>query len=112
MAKKMDKVKKKTEVVTENIDMSEKEKVKELKQIYRRAGLISKKKVEVRYVVAKKGLSGRATAKTKGVKGPYKVVDRRLKKDRRGVKQSGGRGGAKGGKGGKVGKGGKGGKRK
>jgi AdoMet-dependent rRNA methyltransferase SPB1 len=92
-ARKMDKVKRKTEVITNNEDMTDREKSRELKQIYRKAGLISKKKVDVKYVVAKKGFSGKTAAKAKGVKGPYKVVDRRLRKD----KPKPGRGGKKGG---------------
>jgi AdoMet-dependent rRNA methyltransferase SPB1 len=96
----MDKVKRKTEVVTNNEDMTDREKSKELKTIYRKAGLISKKKVEVKYVVAKKGFSGKTAAKAKGVKGPYKVVDRRLKKDRMKPGKKGKGGGKKGGAGG------------
>lgn len=87
MAKKMDKVRKKTEVIADNMDMTDKERNREIKNIYKKAGLISKKKVEVKYVVAKKGVRGRVTAKSKGIKGPYKVVDRRLKKDKQKMKQ-------------------------
>lgn len=63
--------------------MSDKERLREIKTIYKKAGLINKKKVEVKYIVAKKGVRGRVLGKN--VNGPYKVVDRRLKKDRAGL---------------------------
>lgn len=63
--------------------MTDKERSKEIKSIYKKAGLISKKKVEVKYIVAKRGVRGRTLAKN--VKGPYKIVDKRLKKDRAGM---------------------------
>lgn len=84
MSKKMDKVKRKTESISDNVDMSDKERSREIKQVYKKAGLISKKKVDVKYIMAKKGVRGRTLAK--GVKGPYKVVDKRLKKDNRSMR--------------------------
>lgn len=47
--------------------------------IYKKAGL-GKEKRQVTYVVAKKG-AGRKVRRPAGVKGHFKVVDRRLKKD-------------------------------
>ena len=50
-------------------------------RIYKKAGLLSKKKRQVSYVVAKKG-GGKKPARPSGVKGFYKVVDKRMKKDK------------------------------
>lgn len=88
MTKKLDRARKKAEVIADNMDMSEKERSREIKQVYKKAGLLGKKKVDVKYVVAKKGVRGRVTAKSKGIKGPYKVVDKRLKKDKFKTKNS------------------------
>jgi hypothetical protein len=49
--------------------------------------VIGQKKVEVKYVVAKRANRGAVGAS--GAKGPYKVVDKRLKKDKRAAKQRG-----------------------
>jgi AdoMet-dependent rRNA methyltransferase SPB1 len=59
--------------------MTDKERSREIKGIYKRAGLLSKKKTDIKYVVSKKG---RGTGKPQGVKGPYKKVDKRLKADK------------------------------
>lgn len=52
--------------------------------IYKKAG-IGKEKRQVTYVVAKKG-AGRKVRRPAGVKGHFKVVDGRLKKDTRAQK--------------------------
>ncbi|GAB1607235.1 pre-rRNA 2'-O-ribose RNA methyltransferase FTSJ3-like [Argonauta hians] len=100
MTKKLQKVRKKAESVTDCVDTSEREKWLKIKEIYKKAGLLTKKKKEVSYVISKKG-GGTKGSKPKG---PYKVVDRRLKKDKRPIKAKNGR--QK--KGGKAGKGNKG----
>lgn len=74
--------------------------------IYKKAG-VGKEKREVTYVVAKKG-AGRKIRRPPGVKGVFRVVDGRMKKDLR-CKQNKdqrnkGKGGSKGGKGGRGGK--------
>uniref|UniRef100_A0A8C3B1L6 pre-rRNA processing protein FTSJ3 n=1 Tax=Cyclopterus lumpus TaxID=8103 RepID=A0A8C3B1L6_CYCLU len=114
MLKKMDQAKKKAEAVVDTVDISEREKMSQLKSIYKKAGL-GKEKREVTYLVSKKG-AGKKVRRPAGVKGAFKVVDGRMKKDMRGMqrkeqksKGGKGRGQAKGGKGGmKGGKGRKG----
>ncbi|KAK5869855.1 hypothetical protein PBY51_024543 [Eleginops maclovinus] len=117
MLKKMDQFKKKAEAVVNTVDISEREKNAQLKSIYKKAGL-GKEKREVTYVVSKKG-AGKKVRRPSGVKGTFKVVDSRMKKDMRGMQRKeqranggkakggkgrggqakGGRGGMKGGKG-------------
>ncbi|XP_043079290.1 pre-rRNA 2'-O-ribose RNA methyltransferase FTSJ3 [Puntigrus tetrazona] len=107
--KKMEQAKKKAEAVVNTVDISEREKVAQLKSIYKKAG-VGKEKREVTYVVAKKGV-GRRVRRPAGVKGAFRVVDGRLKKDTRATqrKEQRGRGkkgrGQKGGRGMKAGKG-------
>ena len=79
MSKKLDRARKKAEAISDNMDMTDNERVREMKAVYKRAGLLSKKKSEVRYVVAKRGMSTKGLAKS----GPYRLVDGRTKKDRR-----------------------------
>lgn len=77
--------------------------------IYKKAG-VGKEKREVTYLVSKKG-GGKKVRRPAGVKGVFKVVDGRMKKDMRGMQrkesQTKGRSGkgrpSKGGKGGKGG---------
>ncbi|XP_043932573.1 pre-rRNA 2'-O-ribose RNA methyltransferase FTSJ3 [Protopterus annectens] len=81
MLKKMEQAKKKAETVVNTVDISEREKMAQLKSIYKKAG-IGKEKREVTYVVAKKGV-GPKVRRPPGVKGHFRVVDKRMKKDRR-----------------------------
>ena len=78
--KKLEKARKKAELVTDAVDVSSHEKMQQIRAIYKKAGLLGKKKKEVQYVVAKK--SGGRRARPLGVKGPYRMVDPRMKKDR------------------------------
>uniref|UniRef100_W5MRD4 pre-rRNA processing protein FTSJ3 n=1 Tax=Lepisosteus oculatus TaxID=7918 RepID=W5MRD4_LEPOC len=83
--KKMEQAKKKAEAVVNTVDISEREKMAQLKSIYKKAGL-GKEKREVTYVVAKRG-AGRKVRRPAGVKGVFKVVDSRMKKDMRALKK-------------------------
>uniref|UniRef100_A0A8D3DNG2 pre-rRNA processing protein FTSJ3 n=1 Tax=Scophthalmus maximus TaxID=52904 RepID=A0A8D3DNG2_SCOMX len=86
MLKKMEQAKKKAEAVVNTVDSSEREKMAQLKSIYKKAGL-GKEKREVTYVVTKKG-GGKNVRRPPGVKGVFKVVDGRMKKDMRGISLS------------------------
>ncbi|XP_050183582.1 pre-rRNA 2'-O-ribose RNA methyltransferase FTSJ3 [Myiozetetes cayanensis] len=85
MLKKMEQMKKKAEAVVDTVDISEREKVAQLRRIYKKAGL-AKEKRQVTYLVAKKGVGPRVR-RPRGVKGQFKVVDSRLKKDVRAQKR-------------------------
>uniref|UniRef100_A0A8C3AX59 pre-rRNA processing protein FTSJ3 n=1 Tax=Cyclopterus lumpus TaxID=8103 RepID=A0A8C3AX59_CYCLU len=85
MLKKMDQAKKKAEAVVDTVDISEREKMSQLKSIYKKAGL-GKEKREVTYLVSKKG-AGKKVRRPAGVKGAFKVVDGRMKKDMRGMQR-------------------------
>jgi AdoMet-dependent rRNA methyltransferase SPB1 len=86
MLRKLEKVRKRAEGVLEASDTSEREKQQQIKGMYKRAGLLKKKREKVTYVVAKKSQAGKNYSRPSGVKGQYKVVDPRLKKDLRAAK--------------------------
>ncbi|KAI8143270.1 Spb1 C-terminal domain-containing protein [Fennellomyces sp. T-0311] len=84
-AKRMAKAAKKANDIADNPDMTEKEKVQSINRLLARSTK-SKPKKEVKLVVAKgsnRGLKGRPA----GVKGRYKMVDSRMKKDLRAQKR-------------------------
>ncbi|NXQ79673.1 SPB1 protein, partial [Nyctibius grandis] len=67
MLKKMEQMKKKAEAVVSTVDISEREKVAQLRRIYKKAGL-AKEKRQVTYLVAKKGVGPRVR-RPPGIKG-------------------------------------------
>jgi len=106
--RKMERSKKKAEAILNQGELSETEKASQLKQLYKKAGQTKKK--EVTYVVAKKFTSGKRARRPAGLKGLYKVVDPRMKKDMMRGKKAEAKGGAKGKRGAKSGRGGGGGR--
>ncbi len=81
LAKRMDKARKKAAALLDNPDIGSREKVGEIQRLYKKAAADVDKK-EVKYVVAKKATTtGKRARRPAGVKGPYKQVDPRMKKD-------------------------------
>ncbi|XP_031430062.2 pre-rRNA 2'-O-ribose RNA methyltransferase FTSJ3, partial [Clupea harengus] len=107
LLKKMETAKKKAEAVVDTVDISEREKMAQLRSIYKKAG-VGREKREVTYLVAKKG-AGRKVSRPAGVKGAFRVVDSRMKKDLRGEQRASGGRGRRGAPGGGRGRGGSGG---
>ncbi|KAK2766982.1 AdoMet-dependent rRNA methyltransferase spb1 [Arachnomyces sp. PD_36] len=84
-AQRLEKLKKKSALLADDENMSEKDKAQTIARLMSRATK-KKPKQQVKLVVAKggnKGISGRP----KGVKGKYKIVDSRMKKDIRAEKR-------------------------
>lgn len=80
--KRLEKARKKAEAICDTVDVSEKEKKNQIRSLYKKAALKGKPK-EVKYVVAKKSQAAKRMKRPAGVKGPYKIVDQRMKKDLR-----------------------------
>ncbi|XP_055855214.1 pre-rRNA 2'-O-ribose RNA methyltransferase FTSJ3 [Episyrphus balteatus] len=81
--RRLEKAKKNAEKIMNNADASAQEKSRQLKKIYKKA---EEKKKDLTYVVAKRHLSGKRVRRPAGVKGRFRVVDPRQKKDKRAVK--------------------------
>lgn len=86
--RKLEKARKKADAINDTEEVTDREKWQQIKQVYKRAGLLNSKKKEVTYVVSKRGLAGKKVSRPQGVKGPYKVVDGRMKKDQRGMRRA------------------------
>ncbi len=96
--KGLEKARKKAEGILEASDVSNQEKSQQLRQLYKKANQSKNKKGNVEYVVAKKG-TGKRVRRPPGVKGHFKVVDPRMKKDKRGKGSLGNKGKKTSGKG-------------
>ena len=83
--KKLVTARRKAEIICETGDVTDQEKARQLKSVYKKAGLMGAKgkSQEVKYVVAKKGRTGKRVRRPAGVSGRFKVVDPRMKKDKR-----------------------------
>eukprot|EP00096_Caligus_rogercresseyi_P014326 TRINITY_DN6820_c0_g1_i1.p1 TRINITY_DN6820_c0_g1~~TRINITY_DN6820_c0_g1_i1.p1 ORF type:complete len:845 (+),score=354.75 TRINITY_DN6820_c0_g1_i1:35-2569(+) len=81
MNRKMDKAKKRAAAVMENEDIGSREKMREVKRIYTKVSANEKAKKEVTYTVAKKFSASKRAKRPSGLKGLYKQVDPRMKKD-------------------------------
>ena len=86
MLNQLDRVRKKAQGILDATETSSREKQDQIKGIYKRAGLLKKKTPKPTFVVAKKGLAGKKYRRPDNVKGTYKVVDPRMKKDLRAMK--------------------------
>jgi len=80
VAKRMERAKKKAEAILENADIGTREKAAEINKMYKKAQQAGKPK-EVAYVVAKKHQAQKRSQRPAGIKGAYKQVDKRMKKD-------------------------------
>lgn len=82
--KKLERVRERAGIIADlGDDVSVQEKAQQIKQMYKKVGVLGKRKREVEYVVAKRGV-GKRVKRPAGVKGHFKVVDPRMKKDARG----------------------------
>ncbi|XP_059482938.1 pre-rRNA 2'-O-ribose RNA methyltransferase FTSJ3 isoform X2 [Neocloeon triangulifer] len=81
--RKLEKTKKRVEALMESSDVPDREKARQINQMYKKA--IGKKKPEVTYVKSKKFAASKKPRRPNGVKGRYKVVDPRMRKDTRGM---------------------------
>ncbi|XP_004536380.1 pre-rRNA processing protein FTSJ3 [Ceratitis capitata] len=78
--KRLAKAKKQAEKIMDDNDATAQEKARQLRKIYKKA---QEKKKEVTYVVAKKHQAAKRARRPAGLKGRYRVVDPREKKDKR-----------------------------
>ena len=80
--RKLEQARRKSEVICAPTDVSDHEKAQQVRSVYKKAGLLGRKKADVQYVVAKRGM-GKRVRRPAGVTGKFKVVDPRMKKDNR-----------------------------
>lgn len=83
---RLEKLKKKSDIINDDNDKSEKDKAEEISKLMRKLTKKQKTKPKVTYVFAKganRGLSGRP----KGIKGKYRMVDGVMKNERRAIRR-------------------------
>merc|ERR1712130_594400 len=80
VAKKLEMARKKSANILENEDIGSREKAAEINKLYKKAQQAGKSK-EVSYVVARKFKAQKRSQRPEGIKGAYKQVDKRMKKD-------------------------------
>jgi len=83
---RLEKLKKKSDIINEDSDKSERDKAEEISKLMRKLTKKQKTKPQVQYVFAKgsnKGLSGRP----KGIKGKYRMVDGVMKNEQRALRR-------------------------
>jgi AdoMet-dependent rRNA methyltransferase SPB1 len=86
-ARRLEKLKKKSEGLAEGEDLSEKDKAGQIAKLMAKAKKSgAKRKPQVK--VIKAGGANKGAGRPRGVKGKYKMVDARLKKDVRGLKRA------------------------
>jgi AdoMet-dependent rRNA methyltransferase SPB1 len=85
-AQRLEKLRKKSALLQDEEGMTEKDKASSIMKLMSRAGK-KKPKQQVKVVVARGGNRGIA-GRPRGVKGKYKIVDARMKKDVRGEKRA------------------------
>lgn len=85
-AQRLEKLKRKSAMLVEDTDMSEKDKARSIEKMMAKAAK-KKPKAQVKLVIAR-GANRRISGRPKGTKGKYKMVDARLKKDVRGEKRA------------------------
>ncbi|VDN07605.1 unnamed protein product [Thelazia callipaeda] len=81
--RRLQSAKQRAEVILENDNMEQAEKIREVRKLYRKTARSLTEKKKVTYAVVTKGKRGCLSRP----KGPYKAVDARLKKDNRRLKQ-------------------------
>jgi AdoMet-dependent rRNA methyltransferase SPB1 len=84
-AQRLEKLRKKSALLADEEGMTEKEKATSIVKLMSKAAKNNKPKNQVKVVVGRKGVGG---GRPRGVKGRYKIVDPRMKKDVRAEKRS------------------------
>merc|ERR1712146_388924 len=80
----LDKLTKQAEAIAENDSLTEREKGRQIQQLYKQYNRSRNQKRETTYVVAKRSLAAKRAVRPKGLTGRYQQVDQRMKADRRG----------------------------
>merc|ERR1712071_373825 len=76
---RMERAKKKADMISETMGISDYDKAQQIRTLHKKATM--EKKKEVKYVVAKKNQAAKRAVRPSGVKGHFKQVDKRMKKD-------------------------------